>query len=706
MPYSGQTWHDLPTEDTPITAERLTHIEEGIAAATDTAENAAALDVNGNLDVPGRILQVGPAHYPYTDLDGGGPNSAYAVVDKANTASDASLVLRDQGAIRAEAGLAGDNDLHLKTASGAAGAEVFADRLVLKNDGDSWFPGDLGVGTVPTERIHVSGDQAAARVIAKIENAHTGAGSSGVELELVGEGVDWGFGTDAGLNGGNNFFVQDNTAGYPPRMLIDGSGNMAIGTDSPTAKLDVAGGGKFTSPVIVATPSASGHATTKAYVDAVVIPESQVTGLTADLAGKVPTARTVTAGTGLTGGGDLSANRTLAVAYGTGAGTAAQGNDTRLSDARTPTAHAATHASAGSDPITIAESQVTGLVTDLSTLTSGKQPLDADLTAIAALDASTSGAIASDGAGWIKKTYAQFKTALGLTKADVGLGNVDNTADAAKTLAESQITNLVSDLAGKQPLDSDLTTIAGLTATTDGIMQSKAAAWSVRTPAQVKTDLALTKSDVGLGNVDNTADAAKTFTESQITGLVADLAAKYPTASTYLPSDLGYLAWTQDPNSCRDNSALTTAGRVQLTRLIRVPAGSITNLEMCILAAGATLTAGQCFAALYSVATGALLGTTADQAAAWVSTGSKTMPISGGPVSWAGGDLWVAVFYNGTTGPGFLRPPSGASGNGKAAAASARFTRDSTNTGRTTTMPGTLGTLALDNTFCHWAALS
>jgi len=51
---------------------------------------------------------------------------------------------------------------------------------------------------------------------------------------------------------------------------------------------------------------------------------------------------TMTAGTGLTGGGDLSANRTFAVAYGSTASTACEGNDARLSDARTPTAH--THA--------------------------------------------------------------------------------------------------------------------------------------------------------------------------------------------------------------------------------------------------------------------------------------------------------------------------------------------------------------------------
>ena len=49
--------------------------------------------------------------------------------------------------------------------------------------------------------------------------------------------------------------------------------------------------------------------------------------------------RTITAGTGLSGGGDLSANRTFSVTYGTTAGTAAQGNDSRLSDARTPLAH-------------------------------------------------------------------------------------------------------------------------------------------------------------------------------------------------------------------------------------------------------------------------------------------------------------------------------------------------------------------------------
>jgi hypothetical protein len=61
------------------------------------------------------------------------------------------------------------------------------------------------------------------------------------------------------------------------------------------------------------------------------------------VAGIVPTSLTLTAGTGLTGGGDLTANRTFTVDFATsGASSSTQAvraDDSRLSDARTPTAH-------------------------------------------------------------------------------------------------------------------------------------------------------------------------------------------------------------------------------------------------------------------------------------------------------------------------------------------------------------------------------
>ncbi|WP_300832130.1 hypothetical protein, partial [uncultured Bilophila sp.] len=63
----------------------------------------------------------------------------------------------------------------------------------------------------------------------------------------------------------------------------------------------------------------------------------------------------IKAGTGLSGGGTLEADRTLTVKYGTAAGTACQGNDARLSNARTPTAHKDTHKTGGADALTPAD---------------------------------------------------------------------------------------------------------------------------------------------------------------------------------------------------------------------------------------------------------------------------------------------------------------------------------------------------------------
>lgn len=74
--------------------------------------------------------------------------------------------------------------------------------------------------------------------------------------------------------------------------------------------------------------------------------QSTITGLTTDLAAKADKATTITAGTGLTGGGDLSANRSFAVSYGTTAGTAAEGNDSRLSNSREWTASTISQAEA------------------------------------------------------------------------------------------------------------------------------------------------------------------------------------------------------------------------------------------------------------------------------------------------------------------------------------------------------------------------
>jgi hypothetical protein len=66
------------------------------------------------------------------------------------------------------------------------------------------------------------------------------------------------------------------------------------------------------------------------------------------------------------GAGLTTSTGNLVPDFGTTSGKVAQGNDSRFTDARTPTAHASTHAAAGSDPVTLAQSQVTDLTTDLA----------------------------------------------------------------------------------------------------------------------------------------------------------------------------------------------------------------------------------------------------------------------------------------------------------------------------------------------------
>lgn len=117
-----------------------------------------------------------------------------------------------------------------------------------------------------------------------------------------------------------------------------------------------------------------------------------------------------------------------------------------------------------------------------------------------------------------------------LNSVNVAINTVENslpgfveTSDLATVATTGAYTDLVgapfipaeAEDIGAQPAgsyqaqDTDLTAIAALTPTNDDVLQRKSGAWTNRTPAQLKTDLALVKADVGLGSVDNTADTAK-----------------------------------------------------------------------------------------------------------------------------------------------------------------------------------------------------
>ena len=99
-----------------------------------------------------------------------------------------------------------------------------------------------------------------------------------------------------------------------------------------------------------------------------------------DVAAKQDTSQKGVAGgyASLDGSGDVPIAQ---LPTGTTASTVCIGNDSRLSDARTPAAHAASHASAGSDPLTLAQSQVTNLTSDLAAKVSTSRTLTINGTA-------------------------------------------------------------------------------------------------------------------------------------------------------------------------------------------------------------------------------------------------------------------------------------------------------------------------------------
>lgn len=102
--------------------------------------------------------------------------------------------------------------------------------------------------------------------------------------------------------------------------------------------------------------------------------------------------------------------------------------------------------------------------------------------------------------------------------------NITAKIDTDGTLAGNLDTRIASQKAvktyadTKQPLDTDLTTIAGLTATTDNFIQAKSSAWASRTVAQVKTDLGLTGTNSG----DQTSIVGITGTTAQFNTALTD----------------------------------------------------------------------------------------------------------------------------------------------------------------------------------------
>jgi hypothetical protein len=302
--------------------------------------------------------------------------------------------------------------------------------------------------------------------------------------------------------------------------------------------------------------------------------------------------------------------------------------DPRLTNSRTPTSHASSHASAGSDPVTPAS--IGALAA------SGDQVMHGEL---------TFGDRIPVGPG-ITPAFDNQLTHLGFTNATytgrtANLSDLQSPATARDNLGlGNSATRAVGTTAGTVAAGDD-----------SRLSNSRAPTAHAASHASGGSD-AVTPASIGALSL-----------------------ASY--GNIWTPSDHGYIAWTYDPAESSSAGTALSAGFIYMLAVLLRQGATISKLNLYVGTAGSGLTAYQCLAGLYD-ASGTRVGITADMSTTWNSTGHKAMSLTSSYAA-AAGRYYVALLFNGTTSPviacGSTQGATFTPGNSGLTAGNYRFSR-------------------------------
>lgn len=131
------------------------------------------------------------------------------------------------------------------------------------------------------------------------------------------------------------------------------------------------------------------------------------------------------------------------------------------------------------------------------------------------------------GAGAVTSVNSRTGAVTGLAEASDLTTHAADTTDVHGIADTSALATTAAVAAGYQPLDADLTAVAGLAPSNDDLLQRKAGAWTNRTVAQVKTDLGLAAvatsgsgDDITTGTVADARIASTIARDSEVTSAI------------------------------------------------------------------------------------------------------------------------------------------------------------------------------------------